>query len=135
MAENYKNESMVDVAYGVLKDFNKSTKFRDLYTEVSFRLEFTDEQKFENISKFYTDLTLDGRFVTLRDNEWDLRENHKFDKVNIDMNDVYSDIDLETKQNIDKEEYSKDELAAEGLVDEDEESDDNDYDNSSKNDL
>jgi DNA-directed RNA polymerase subunit delta len=105
MAENYKNQSMLNVAYGVLKDFNREMKFSELYTEVSLRLEFTDEKKFENISKFYTDLVLDGRFVALPENVWDLRENQKFEKYHIKMEDVYNEMDNDFKGNIDKTEY------------------------------
>ena len=134
MAENYKNESMVDVAYSVLKDLNKITRFCDLYNEVAIRLELTEQEKEDRISQFYTGLSLDGRFVTLGDNEWDLRSNQTYDKVHIDMNDVYSDMEEETKENTDFEEYDKVEIEAEGLKDDSDEDDDSedhdaDYDN------
>lgn len=134
MAENYKNESMVDVAYSVLKDLNKITRFCDLYNEVAIRLELTEQEKEDRISQFYTGLSLDGRFVTLGDNEWDLRSNQTYDKVHIDMNDVYSDMEEETKANTDFEEYDKEEIEAEGLKDDFDEDDDSedhdaDYDN------
>ena len=134
MAENYKNESMVDVAYSVLKDLNKITRFCDLYSEVAIRLELTEQEKEDRISQFYTGLSLDGRFVTLGDNEWDLRSNQTYDKVHIDMNDVYSDMEEETKANTDFEEYDKEEIEAEGLKDDSDEDDDSedhdaDYDN------
>lgn len=134
MAENYKNESMVDVAYSVLKDLNKITRFCDLYNEVVIRLELTEQEKEDRISQFYTGLSLDGRFVTLGDNEWDLRSNQTYDKVHIDMNDVYSDMEEETKANTDFEEYDKEEIEAEGLKDDSDEDDDSedhdaDYDN------
>lgn len=134
MAENYKNESMVDVAYSVLKDLNKITRFCDLYNEVAIRLELTEQEKEDRISQFYTGLSLDGRFVTLGDNEWDLRSNQTYDKVHIDMNDVYSDMEEETKANTDFEEYDKEEIEAEGLKDDSDEDDDSedhdeDYDN------
>lgn len=134
MAENYKNESMVDVAYSVLKDLNKITRFCDLYNEVAIRLELTEQEKEDRISQFYTVLSLDGRFVTLGDNEWDLRSNQTYDKVHIDMNDVYSDMEEETKANTDFEEYDKEEIEAEGLKDDSDEDDDSedhdaDYDN------
>lgn len=134
MAENYKNESMVDVAYSVLKVLNKITRFCDLYNEVAIRLELTEQEKEDRISQFYTGLSLDGRFVTLGDNEWDLRSNQTYDKVHIDMNDVYSDMEEETKANTDFEEYDKEEIEAEGLKDDSDEDDDSedhdaDYDN------
>ena len=40
MAENYKNESMVDVAYSYLKEINKKVKFNDLFNVISERIGF-----------------------------------------------------------------------------------------------
>ena len=57
-----------------------------------------EEEAEQNISKFYTKLTLDERFVLLEDNTWDLRERQSFDKVHIDMNDIYSEIEEEEKE-------------------------------------
>lgn len=135
MAENYKNESMVDVAYSYLKEINKKVKFNDLFNVISERIGFSEDEKENLISNFYTNLSLDGRFVTLGNNEWDLRSNQTYDKVHIDMNDIYTDMEEETKANTDFEEYDKDEIVAEGLEEDsdDEESDDQaDYDNPSK---
>ncbi len=135
MAENYRNESMVDVAYSYLKEINRKVKFNDLFNVISERIGFTEEEKENLISNFYTNLSLDGRFVTLGNNEWDLRSNQTYDKVHIDMNDIYTDMEEETKANTDFEEYDKEEIEAEGLDDDsdDEESDDQtDYDNPSK---
>ena len=135
MTENYKNESMVDVAYSYLNEVKQITRFADLFNAVSERLELSDAEKENLISVFYTNLSLDGRFVTLGDNEWDLRSNQTYDKVHIDMNDVYSDIEEETKANTDLEEYDKEEIEAEGLKDDSEEETDDhqiDYDNPPK---
>ena len=126
MSENYKNESMVDVAYQILSEKNQILSFNKLFDEVCARLEFTKEERDDKISQFYTNLSLDGRFVTLGDNEWDLRKNQTYDKVHIDMNDVYSDIEEETKANTDLEEYDKEEIEAEGLKDDDGDDEDDD---------
>ena len=93
MAENYRNESMVDVAYSYLKETNRKVKFNDLFNVISERIGFTEEEKENLISNFYTNLSLDGRFVTLGNNEWDLRSNQTYDKVHIDMNDIYTDME------------------------------------------
>ena len=37
------------------------------------------------------DSTLDGRFITVGENNWDLRSRHTFSEVHIDMNDIYAD--------------------------------------------
>lgn len=135
MEENYKNESMVDVAYSVLNQRNAVTTFTDLFNEVAEKLELTTEQKADAISNFYTNLSLDGRFVNLGDNQWDLRTNQTYDKVHIDMNDVYTDIEEETKGNRDLEEFDNEEIEAEGLDEDLDESEDHDYDESSKEDM
>ena len=45
---------------------------------------------------FYTNITLDGRFITVGENRWDLRSRHKFYEVHIDMNDIYADDEEDT---------------------------------------
>lgn len=123
--ENYKNESMVDVAYSILKERQYEISFKELYDEVSSKLEFDEGIKSDKISKFYTNLSLDGRFVNLKEGNWDLRERHKYDDVHIDMNSFYKDMDDEDKQNHDIEDDDDvvDELSNDddvsGLTDED----------------
>lgn len=91
-------QSMVEVAYELLSKKQGTQKFNKLWTEVSNVLSMTEEEKEQNISKFYTKLTLDERFVLLEDNNWDLRERQSFDKVHIDMNEIYSEIEEEEKE-------------------------------------
>ena len=50
----------------------------------------TNKKKIKNLC-FYTNITLDGRFITVGENAWDLRSRHKFSDVHIDMNDIYAD--------------------------------------------
>ena len=57
-----------------------------------------EEEKDEKESLFYTNITLDGRFITIGENNWDLRSRHKFDEVHIDMNDIYTDEDEESEE-------------------------------------
>ena len=37
-------------------------------------------------------------FITVGENNWDLRSRHKFDEVHIDMNDIYTDEDEESEE-------------------------------------
>ena len=52
---------------------------------------FDETEKDDKESLFYTNITLDGRFITVGENNWDLRSRHKFSDVHIDMNDIYAD--------------------------------------------
>ena len=90
--------SMVEVGYELLTKKQGPQKFNKLWGEVSEVLGLTEMESSDYISDFYTNLTLDERFVLLEDNTWDLRERQSFDKVHIDMNDIYSEIDEEEKE-------------------------------------
>ena len=107
--------SMVDVAYNLMTKKKKEVDFAKLYQEVSEIKGFTEQEAEDRMSVFYTDITLDGRFITLGDNRWDLRERHKFENVHIDMNDVYAD--LEDEELEEDEEDEDDGLLAEDSYD------------------
>ena len=133
MEENYKNESMVDVAYSILKKEGTILSFSDLYNKVAEALELTEAEKRDRISSFYTDISLDGRLVNLKDSKWDLRVNQKYENVHMDINDVYDEMDAEAAGNKDQEEYEAGEEDAQGnFISDEETSDDSDYDNSIK---
>lgn len=103
--------SMVDVAFELMKKKKKQVEFAKLFTEVSEIKGFSEEEAEEKKSVFYTNITMDGRFITLGENRWDLRERHKFENVHIDMNDIYADYqdDEENEDDEDLEEMEEDE--------------------------
>lgn len=125
MEDKYKNESLVDVAYDILKLHPGEIAFRDLFNLVAEKTEMTLDRKDATISGFFTNLSLDGRFVTLKNNEWDLRERHTFDKVHVDLNAIYEDIEEDSS------------VAEDELEDEDEKNlhlgDEDDEENSGSN--
>ena len=85
--------SMLELAYEYLSSKSKSVTFKQIWAHVVKQKGFSEEEANKKVSSFYTSLLLDGRFVTLGENKWDLRSRHTFDKVHIDMRDVYSDMD------------------------------------------
>lgn len=126
-------KSLLDLAFDVISekgDENLPISFHDLWEEVSLRGNLAIEQIRGKIGRFYTDLSLDGRFVTLPNNFWDLRVHHTFDKVHIDMNEVYSDLDASDELDEEELEYLNPERIVKGTAigeegeDEDEEKED-----------
>ncbi len=101
--------SMVEVGYELLSKKQGPQKFNKFWGEVSEVLGLSEDEANDYISDFYTNLSLDERFVLLEDNTWDLRERQCFDKVHIDMNDVYTEIDEEEKELVEDEEEEDDE--------------------------
>ena len=106
-----------------------------LFDKVAEKLELTESEKNDRISSFYTDISLDGRLVNVKDNKWDLRVNQKYENVHMDINDVYAEMDAEAIGNRDREEYDPDEEDAQGNFSDEDSSDDIDYDTSSKRDI
>ena len=96
--------SMVEVGYELLVKKQGPQKFNKFWGEVSEVLGLEESEAETYVSDFYTNLSLDERFVLLEDNTWDLRDRQSFDKVHIDMNDIYSEIDEEEKELKDGEE-------------------------------
>ena len=99
-----KNRSMVDVAYELMSK-KKNAEILRLSQERELNLKEiinnpmnNQKEKDEKESLFYTNITLDGRFITIGENNWDLRSRHKFDEVHIDMNDIYTDEDEESEE-------------------------------------
>ena len=101
--------SMLELAHEYLNSKPKSVTFKQLWAYVVKQKGFSEEEANKKVSSFYTSLLLDGRFVTLGENKWDLRSRHTFDKVHIDMKDVYSDMDTSDSdsEEVEEEEYNK----------------------------
>ena len=116
-------KSLLDYGFDVLSASKDPVKFIDLFNkalELS-GLELNEAELKIRMSKFYTQLSLDGRFITLTDNYWDLRSRHVFEQVHLDMIDAYSDED----DDIDEEE---EELLRQELGEQEEESEEEDTD-------
>lgn len=91
-------KSMLDHAYEIISAEDNPVKFQDLVDKIGEKLNLSDADLKSKLARFYTNLMLDGRFVTLGENTWDLRSRNKFEKVHIDMNDVYKEDEEETEE-------------------------------------
>ena len=125
-------KSNLDVAYELVSNKRKPVEFSKLWEEVSQIQGLSEEEAKGKASKFYTALSLDGRFITLGENTWDLRSRYTFDKVHIDMNEVYAD-DIEDDEKEVDENASEKELFGDDDDDEDYEDDDSEDDETSEN--
>lgn len=76
--KNYSHEeiqhmSMIEVASLILLDEKKAFHFKDVFDKIAELKGFTDGEKEANIAQFYTDLNVDGRFITTGSNMWGLK--------------------------------------------------------------
>ena len=82
------NKPMIDIAYEVLTKKKKAMTFLKIWEETSQVADLNEQQKEDNIAQFYTDVSLDDRFVHVGNNEWDLRSRHTYKEVVIDTSDL-----------------------------------------------
>ncbi|MBE6124018.1 MAG: DNA-directed RNA polymerase subunit delta [Erysipelotrichaceae bacterium] len=114
-------KSMIEVAYEIVSSSSSPLRFQDLWKKVVQEQGFTQKQIEDNISRFYSQLGIDGRFVMLEENYWDLKCRHPYEKSHIDMNEIYlAEDDEEEEKIIDSE-------------DNDEEKDSDEYDDKFEN--
>ncbi|KRL06215.1 DNA-directed RNA polymerase subunit delta [Liquorilactobacillus oeni] len=73
--------SMIEVAHAILKQRGDVIPFADLVNEVQEYLSKSDEEIRERLSQFYTDLNVDGSFISLGDNLWGLRSWYPYDSI------------------------------------------------------
>ena len=102
------SKSLIEFAYEFVSSHEGSVNFTEIWNYVKEQSGLSEEDAAKKAGQFFTNMMLDGRFVTLGENEWDLRERHTFDKVHIDMKDVYSDDD--EASDVDAEELDSEEI-------------------------
>lgn len=130
-----KELSMIEVAHAILEDTGKVMDFSDLLKQIADYLEISDHELEDSMVQFYTDLNIDGSFISLGDNRWGLRGWYPIDSIDEEIthaNDEdderprrkkrkkYIDEDDELEDEDDEEEYDED--------DEDEEDDEEEED-------
>lgn len=79
---------MVNVAYELMSKKKKAVTFLKLWEDVATMMGFTQQQEEDNIAQFYSDISLDERFVCVGDNKWDLRSRHTFNEVVVDTDEL-----------------------------------------------
>ena len=128
------SKSLIEIAYEFVSSHEDAVNFADIWEYVKKEGGLSEEEAAKKAGQFFTNMMLDGRFVTLGENEWDLRERHTFDKVHIDMKDVYSDVqtsDDDSEDNEEEEEYNKVFEDEKSELSSDEDSEEKDEDSSS----
>lgn len=71
--EELKIKPMVEIAGFILQDAKKALTFQEIYDQIAEIKGLTKKAKEEKIAQFYTELNVDGRFMTLGSNVWGLK--------------------------------------------------------------
>lgn len=63
----------IDVANLILEEEKESLHFKKIFEKAATLKGFSEAKKADFITQFYTDLNMDGRFITIGDNLWGLK--------------------------------------------------------------
>ncbi|KGA96042.1 DNA-directed RNA polymerase subunit delta [Alkalihalobacillus alcalophilus ATCC 27647 = CGMCC 1.3604] len=73
--------AMVELAYLLMQEKNEAYEYYELINEVATLKGMSKTEVKERMSFLYTDLNIDGRFLTLGDNRWGLRSWYPLEQV------------------------------------------------------
>ncbi|WP_268913892.1 DNA-directed RNA polymerase subunit delta [Lentilactobacillus sp. SPB1-3] len=91
-----KNElSMIEVAHAILAERGDVMPFADLANAVQEYLGDSNKEIRDRLSQFYTDLNIDGSFISLGDNLWGLRTWYPYESI--DEATVHTELDDEDR--------------------------------------
>ncbi|MGE7365731.1 DNA-directed RNA polymerase subunit delta [Desemzia incerta] len=77
--------SMIEVAHAILEQKGEVMDFSDLLKEIIDYLNLSDEKVEREMTQFYTDLNIDGSFISLGDNRWGLRSWYPIDSIDEEL--------------------------------------------------
>ena len=108
--------SYTTIAKMLLEENKVTMNTADLFKEVCKLLELNERVYQDKIADFFQSLTTSKEFILLENGSWDLKNNHKGKKIDID--ELYEDKEEETDEFEDTEEVEEDEYNS--IDDEDE---------------
>lgn len=87
--------SLIEVAYAILQQQGEVMAFADLVNAIQKYLNKEDQEIREKLPQFYTDLNIDGSFISLGDNYWGLRAWYPIDAIDEEISSMAEDFDDE----------------------------------------
>ena len=119
--------SMIEVAHEILKQHGDVMPFADLTNEVQEFLGKGDEEIRERLSQFYTDLNIDGSFISLGDNLWGLRSWYPYDSIDEAVVHIEDDEDEEHDKRRKVNAFMDDDDGDDDVIDFDDDNDDQNF--------
>ena len=111
--------SYTDITYKILKENGKSMTTPVLFKEICDLLEYGESEFDSKIGDYYTSLTMDKRFVLLKNNEWDIRDNHSVEIIIDDEEEIVEENEEEDEIEELEESEEEDDLLNDDVLDDD----------------
>lgn len=92
--QNVDELSLVEVAHAIIEETGDVYDFTDLLVLIQEYLNLSEEELEAKMARFYTDINIDGRFISLGDNRWGLRAWYPIDSIDEEIVSSIDDDDL-----------------------------------------
>lgn len=79
--EELKEMSLIEIAFQLFEERRETISFQELMDEMAAALELSPNEMQSRMVQFYTDLNVDGRFISLGENRWGLRDWYPIDQI------------------------------------------------------
>lgn len=125
--EQLKEMSLIELAYEILNSQKQPAAFKEILDEIAASLGLSEEEVRSKIAQFYTDLNIDGRFLSLGENRWGLRVWYPVDQTEEEVvtqtkpKKKKAKKVLDEDEDIDFEDVDEEELDYDDLLDDEEE--------------
>ncbi|GAB3047984.1 DNA-directed RNA polymerase subunit delta [Virgibacillus ainsalahensis] len=86
--EELKSMPMLELTSAILWNEKKAMNFHDLFSKVAEHKDYSDADKEANIAQFYTDMNVDGRFMTVGSNLWGLKRWYPVEQMDEEVADA-----------------------------------------------
>ncbi|RLQ93482.1 DNA-directed RNA polymerase subunit delta [Falsibacillus albus] len=138
--EEVKEMSFIELAFTILDEKKQPMTFQEILNEIASHLELKKNEVRSRMVQFYTDLNVDGRFITSGENRWGLRAWYPVDQLEEETvptikprkkkakKVVDEDLELEELEDEDLDYDDLDDFEEEDLADDDDDDDDDDFD-------
>ncbi|MGE8204988.1 DNA-directed RNA polymerase subunit delta [Heyndrickxia sp. NPDC080065] len=137
--EDLHEMSLIELAHQYLEENKQAISFTDLVDEIANLIGLSKDEIRSRMVQFYTDLNIDGRFISLGENRWGLRTWYPYDQIDEEVTAPVKSkkkkakkvVEEEEDEFIEEEDLDYDDLDdfedEEDLIEDDEEIDEDDF--------
>lgn len=113
--EELQEMSLIEVAFELLKEKKQSVTFQELVDEIRKILGLSETEVSEKMIQFYTDLNIDGRFMSQSESRWGLRVWYPVDQMEEDNVNTIKPKKKKSKKAVDEDDIDFDEIDEDDL--------------------
>ncbi|WP_042463630.1 DNA-directed RNA polymerase subunit delta [Neobacillus dielmonensis] len=83
--EELQDLALIEIAFEYLNNSKQPVGFNELVNEIATALGLSEQEMRSRLAQFYTDINIDGRFLSLGENRWGLRTWYPVDTAEEDV--------------------------------------------------